>query len=128
MTTSTQRKLLFVLFSDDACRLNHALLYAIDLHRKGTATVRVIVEGAATRVLGVDPLQGTRTTQLLGEAMELGLVAGACRTASGGCSSDDPERQVLDAVQGLGVPLLDDLDGHAGVEPFIREGYELVPF
>lgn len=123
---SETRKLLFILFSDDACRLNHALLYAIDLHRRGTATVKVIVEGAATKVFG--NAQGTKTALLFDEAIKLGLVSGACRTASGGCNSNAPERQVSETFLERGLPLLDDLDGHAGVESFVREGFELVPF
>ncbi len=125
---SAPRKLLFILFSDDACRLNHALLYAIDLHRQGTATVQVIIEGAATAVLGRATDPDSRTAQLLREAINIGLVAGACRTASAGCATGDPDRQVTDAFSELGLELLDDLDGHAGVDPYVREGYELVPF
>jgi hypothetical protein len=123
-----QRKLLFILFSDDACRLNHALRYAIDLHQRGTATVQVIIEGPVTAVLGKVQDQSSTTAQLLRKTIDLGLVAGACRTASAGCSTGDPERQVTEAVSDLGLALLGDLDGHAAVEPYVRDGYELIPF
>ena len=122
------RKLLFILFSDDACRLNHALLYAIDLHRQGIATVRVIIEGTATAALGRLPDESSRTARLLREAIDLGLVAGACKTASAGCSTGDPDRQVTEVFVELGLELLDGLDGHAGVSPYVLEGYELVTF
>jgi hypothetical protein len=36
--------------------------------------------------------------------------------------------KVTDVVSAQGVPLLSDLDGHAGIEPFVREGYEIVVF
>jgi hypothetical protein len=126
-TRDEGRKLLFVLFSNDACRLAHALLYAIDLDGKGHA-VRIIVEGEATRSLGSLPGQDSRHARLLREALARGLVVGACRTASGGCATGDVDRQVTDAVRAEGIALLDDLDGHAGIASFIAEGYELVVF
>lgn len=125
---STSRRLLFVLFSDDPCRLNHALLYALDLHREGAATVRLIVEGAATGTMGKAKAEGSWTAELLGQAIEAGLVAGACRTASAGCSTGEPGRQVTDTLVAMGLTLLDDLEGHAGIARFVRDGYEIVPF
>ncbi len=81
-----------------------------------------------TGVLGRAPDQDSGTARLLREAINLGLVAGACRTASAGCSTGDPDRQVTEAGGKLGLELLDDLDDHAGVDTYVREGYELVPF
>jgi hypothetical protein len=102
------RKLLFVLFSDDACRQNHALLYALDLHAKGHGVPE------------------SRFGSLLREAQAAGILAGACARASSGCASDDPSRKVADLARERDVRLLSDLGGHAGIEPFVREGYELV--
>lgn len=119
------RKLLFVVFSDDACRQNHALMYAIDLHEKGYL-VKVILEGAATKIIGAMESSESRTGALLRQARDAGLVAGACGRASSGCASDDPTRKVADLARASGIDLLADLHGHAGIEPFLREGYELV--
>jgi hypothetical protein len=119
------RKLLFVVFSDDACRQNHALMYALDLHAKGHA-VRLILEGAATKAVGAIGDVSSRTGSLLREARDAGLVAGACGRASSGCVSDDPTRKVAEAARSQGVALLADMQGHAGIEPFVREGYEIV--
>ncbi|BDG10748.1 hypothetical protein AMPC_38610 [Anaeromyxobacter paludicola] len=33
---------------------------------------------------------------------------------------------MADLAEAAGVSLLRDLGGHAGIEPFVREGYELV--
>lgn len=52
--------------------------------------------------------------------------AGACGRASSGCASVDPKRKVAELAEAAGVQLLSDLGGHAGIEPFVREGYELV--
>ncbi len=119
------RKLLFVLFSDDACRQNHALLYALDLHAKGHA-VRLILEGAATKVIGQLGVADSRIGGLLRDAQAAGILAGACARASSGCASDDPSRKVAELARERDVRLLSELGGDAGIEPFVREGYELV--
>ncbi len=119
------RKLLFVLFSDDACRQNHALMYALDLHAKGYA-VKLVLEGAATKLVTLLERSESQTGALLRQARDAGLVAGACSRASSGCATDDPARKVADVARAAGVALLGDLHGHAGIEPFVREGYELV--
>ena len=116
-----QRKLLFIVFAEDACRQNHALLYATDLKSKGH-DVKLILEGAATR--SVSRTGDTLLSSLLSEAKEKGILAGACRKASGGCKPGDPN--VLELASAQSVPLLDDLQGHAGIADFVAQGYELV--
>jgi hypothetical protein len=88
--------------------------------------VKLILEGPATRMVGELEAAGSVTGTLLRRACAAGLVAGACGRASSGCAGDDPTRKVADAARAGGVSLLTDLDGHAGIEPFVREGYELV--
>ncbi|BDG02909.1 hypothetical protein [Anaeromyxobacter oryzae] len=119
------RKLLLVLFAEDSCRQNHALMYALDLHDKGHA-VKLILEGAATKLVGTVQSAESRTGALLRQALDAGVLAGACGRASSGCASEDPTRKVADLAQAAGVPLLADLHGHASIEPFVREGYEIV--
>lgn len=119
------RKIVFIVFSDDACRQNHALLYTLDLHEHGH-DVKLIIEGAATRMLGELGDAESRTGSLLRQACTAGLVVGACERASSGCASDDPARKVADVARAAGIPLLSDLQGHAGIEPFVRQGYEIV--
>jgi hypothetical protein len=119
------RKLLFLLFTDDACRQNHALMYALELKEKGH-DVKLVLEGLATRMMGARA--ESRTGSLLREACAAGLVAGACERASSGCASDDPGRKVTELARERGVALLNGLGGHADIEPFVREGYELVTF
>lgn len=119
------RKLLFLLFSDDACHRNHALMYALELDRAGHE-VRLIVEGAATKGLHELGDPSSRFAELFREAAGRGLVAGACRRAASGCATEDPERKVTDMAVQNGVALLDDMQGHASIERFVSEGYELV--
>jgi hypothetical protein len=119
------RKLLLVVFADDSCRQNHALMYALDLHEKGHA-VKLVLEGPATRMVAALDAPESRTGALLRQARDAGLVAGACGRASSGCAGDDPARKVAELARDAGVPLLSDLHGHASIEPFVRDGYEVV--
>jgi hypothetical protein len=119
-----KRKILFVLFAEDVCRQLHTFLYARDLHRKGYPT-KVIVEGMATRLLADLDQAPPLLRQAVEDAKAAGLIAGACRQASTGCGSAE-DRNIVDAIAGHGLALLDDLDNHAGIEPFLRDGYEVI--
>jgi hypothetical protein len=117
-----KRKMLFVLFTNDSCRRNHAFMYAIDLARQGH-DVRLILEGEATGCLR--DREG-RFGELFDEARGLGLIVGACKTASAGCS--DPSRNVTALARDAGIDLIGTLDGHAGIATFVSDGYEVVTF
>jgi hypothetical protein len=116
-----------LVFSDEACRRNHAFRYALDLHRKGIVA-RIVLEGIATGSLRELDDPASDFAPLFREAAGLGLVAGACRAACGGCRSDDPNRSVIGIAEAHGVPLLDGAEGHASLEPFVREGYQVLVF
>lgn len=118
------RKLLFVVFSPDDCRIQHAFRYALDLVRHGHE-VRVVLEGEATAKLRE---REGRFGDLLRAALTQNLVAGVCASAARGCASGDTARDVTGMAKELELPLLDDLEGHAGIEPFVREGFEVVTF
>jgi hypothetical protein len=122
---SMRRKLLFLVFTDEPCKQTHAFLYALDLHKKGY-DVRLIVEGHATRSFAKLDDPSCTFAKVFAEANGLGIVAGACKTASRGCGSQDSS--VEKTVSAQSVALLDDMDGHAGIEPFIRDGYEVLVF
>lgn len=122
MGRSMKRKLLFIVFTNDACRRNHALMHAIDLSRRGHG-IRVILEGDATQSLLE---REGRFGELFDEARSLGLLAGVCRTAAAGCG--DPARDVTRLAEEAGLPLVDSMGGHAGVGPFVEDGYEIVTF
>jgi hypothetical protein len=117
-------KVLFVLFAEDVCRQLHAFLYVNDLHRKGYET-RIIVEGMSTRLLADLEHAPLRLQQAVAEAKAAGLIAGACLQASSGCGSVE-DRNIVDAIKARGVGFMNDLDNHAGIEPFIRDGYQVV--
>jgi len=109
MANTKTRKLLILLFSNDACRQNHAFMYGLDLYRKGYE-VQIIIEGQATKMLNELAVADSRTGDLLRQALEIGIVEGACARASSGCASNDPTRDVADIARANGVKLLSDMD------------------
>ena len=121
------RRLLFVLFQGGQCELTHALLYALDLTERGHEVALILEGPAIAATVAMDDGQG-RFSQLLRAVRERGLLRGACRTAAGGCASTDPGARVLEGLGARGIPLLDELDGHAGVGEYVDRGYELVTF
>lgn len=117
-----KRKILFLVFTNDACRRNHAFMYAVDLARRGH-DIRLLVEGEATRCL-------LEREGLFGELFEaargLGVLVGLCRAASAGCG--DASQDVTCLAEQSGLTLIDNLDGHAGIASFVEDGYEVVTF
>jgi hypothetical protein len=116
------RKLLLVVFTNDACRRNHAFMYAIECAQHGH-TVRLILDGEAVQCLRA---REGRFATLFDEAAALGLLEGVCKTAAGGCG--DASRDLGALAQNSGLPLLDSMRGHGGVARFVDEGYEVVVF
>jgi hypothetical protein len=116
------RKLLFLVFTNEACRRNHAFLYAIDLARHGHE-VKLILEGEAVQSLRE---REGRFGALFEEAQELGLLVGVCQTATAGCQ--DASRDLTGLARQLNLTLIGTLDGHAGIEAYVSAGYEIVTF
>ena len=85
--------------------------------------MRIILEGEGTRCLAE---REGRFGALFADAMARGIVAGACKTASAGCATDDPSRNVSDLAVADGIPLLDGMAGHASLSDYISNGYELL--
>ncbi|MBU2572469.1 MAG: hypothetical protein KKH28_00110 [Elusimicrobia bacterium] len=121
-----KRKLLFMVFTDEACKQNHAFMYALECGKKGHQ-VRIILEGPATTC--VKRLRkGGKFSELFKRAKDAGLIEGACKTASGGCSTGEKALNVVKTAEKAGLKLISDLDGHAGIARFVEAGYQVMIF
>jgi len=120
------RKMLFVVFTDDDCKLNHAFLYANDLKEKGHR-VKIILEGVATKVVNKLEQEGSEYfKKLFGKALDNNLIAGACEKASSGCQT--PDISVMSIMKKNQISMLNQLNGHASISEYLDDGYELVIF
>ena len=110
---------LFVFNGDPMCFI-HVLLNALDLHAKGTAA-KIIIEGAATQLIPELEKRSNPMHPLWRKALENDLVEGACKACSQKMGTDRDART-------LGLALLDEMNGHPGMETYRRQGFEIITF
>ena len=113
-------KLALFAFNGEMACFAHALLNALDLHGQGHL-VRLVVEGTAAKLAGhfgggYGPHGG-----LFDQVRLQGLLAGVCRACAAKAAS-------LDEAERLGLPIQEDMSGHAGMAPFIEQGYSIITF
>ncbi|NLY72694.1 MAG: hypothetical protein GX079_03275 [Tissierellia bacterium] len=111
-----KKYLLYAMNGEKMCFL-HLLMNALDLHEDGVE-VKVVFEGASVKL---PPVLEEEENKLYLKAKELGLIAGICLA----CSS---VLGVLEENEKTGLPMLNDMMGHAGVKPFVLDGYEVISF
>ena len=109
------RKILFYAMMGEKMCLMHALMNAVDLKAAGHE-VKVIFEGKS--VLMPAQLEEEKNPHYM-KAKEQGLLAGICYACS-------VQLKVEEQNAALGLPMLKDMFGHAGVRPFVAEGYEVI--
>ena len=110
---------LFVFNGDPMCFI-HVLLNALDMHAKGTKA-KIVVEGAATKLIPELAKEENPLHQLWRKVKELDLVEGACKACSQKMGTDG-------LAQGQGLALLDDMNGHPSMAAFRLRGYEIITF
>ncbi|NLY37178.1 MAG: hypothetical protein GX046_08080 [Tissierellia bacterium] len=111
------KKILFYAMNGEKMCFSHLLMNALDLHEEGM-DVAVIFEGASVKL---PPVLEEEENKLYLKAKELGLIAGICLACSNVLG-------VLEENKKTGLPLLNDMMGHAGVKPYIAKGYEVISF
>lgn len=113
-----RRVALFAFGGDETCFL-HVLLNALAFHGAGYEA-RVVLEGASVRLVPLlvepGPLRG-----LFERCRAAGLVAGVCLACAKKLGTDE-------AALAQGLLLLDDMNGHAGMAPFVSQDYRIVTF
>ena len=110
---------LFVFNGDPMCFI-HVLLNALDM-KAGNHECRIIVEGAATRLIPDLAGQDHPLNKLWEKTKAAGLVAGACKACS-------QKMGTLAAAQEQGLALLDEMNGHPSMTRYRSEGYEIITF
>jgi hypothetical protein len=110
---------LFVFNGDPMCFI-HVLLNALDMHARGEEA-RIVVEGAATRLLPDLDQKGNPLQPLWDKAKSAGLVAGACRACCG-------KMMTLESARAQNLTLLEDMSGHPGMADYRDRGFEIITF
>jgi hypothetical protein len=114
------KKVAMFVFNGSPMCFVHVLLNALDMHGRGDE-VQIVMEGESTQL--VDDL--TRPDNWLNglwrKACAANLVAGACKACA-------QKIGVLEGVQGHGIALLDDMNGHPGMAAFREKGFDIITF
>lgn len=114
-----QKKALFVFNGDPMCFI-HVLLNALDAAEK-KYDIRVIIEGAATKLIPDLEKPENALHQLWKKVKAHDLVDGVCRACSGKVGT-------IEAAQEQGLTLLDGMSGHPGMAEYWARGYEVIVF
>ena len=114
-----QKSVIFA-FRDDPLCFIHVLLTALDMHAKGFEA-GIVLEGAATKLVGEMAAPGHALHLLYAKAKSQGLIFGACNACSAKLGA-------LAAVLAEGLPLLDDMGGHPSMAAYMERGYAVITF
>ena len=109
------KKTLFYGMTGEKMCFQHILLNALDLHSEDME-VKIIFEGASVKLVSVFEEENN---PLYKRVKEANLIAGICVACS-------KVMGVYDNVVEYGLPMLDDMSGHAGMKKYIKEEYEIV--
>ena len=96
----------------------HVLLNAIDLHNKGHE-VKVILEGEATKLIIELCKAEHPLSSLYKKVKNLGLIDAVCRACA-------VKMGTLEAAEAEGFRIADDMAGHAGMLPYMEQGYAII--
>ena len=110
---------LFVFNGDPMCFI-HVLLNALDLKEKGYE-VRVIIEGAATKLIPELAKTDNPLHKLWENAKSVEVVDGVCKACS-------KKMGALEAAKDQNLALLDEMTGHPSMARYREQGFEVVSF
>ena len=108
-------KILFYAMTGEKLCFLHVLMNAVDLAGKGHE-VKVIFEG---RSVALAPQLDEEKNPLFLRAREAGLIAGVCRACAKQFGVDEK-------AEAIGLPLISDMMGHAGMAAYADDGYQVI--
>lgn len=114
------KKVVLFAFNGEPMCFVHVLLNGLDMKDKGY-DVRVVVEGAATKLVPEISREGNQLHGLYKKARDFGIIAGACKACS-------VKTGVAEEVLAEGIPLLDDMSGHPSMVRYQMQGFDVITF
>jgi hypothetical protein len=112
------KKIAIFAFKGNPICFVHVLLNALDLNKK-EHEVKIIMEGEATRLI-IDLRKTDHPLHMLYEkTKKLNLIDAVCRACA-------IKMAALEAAETEGFRITSDMTGHAGMAPYIEQGYEII--
>lgn len=113
-------KVVLFAFNGEVMCFVHVLLTALDMKARGY-DVKVVIEGAATKLVPELATPGAAGGMLYFKVKEQGLIDAVCKA----CST---KMGVLAAVEQEGLPIVDEMSGHPSMARYIDNGYRVITF
>ncbi|WP_163335735.1 DsrE family protein [Desulfopila sp. IMCC35008] len=114
------KKIALVAYTGELMCFSHVMLYAQDFAEKGYE-VSIVIEGAATKLIGELVKSETPFAPLYAKIREKGLIGCICKACSVKMGSyDEAVRQ--------GLKMGDDMQGHPSLESYVQDGYRIMTF
>ena len=114
------QKVGLVAFNGELMCFAHVLLNALDMEKKGY-DVKIIMEGAATKLIKTLSDDKEPFANLYAEVREKGLIDCVCMACAAKMGS-------LESAKEQGLPVCDEVMGHPSLESYIKQGYSLITF
>ncbi|MEA1949433.1 MAG: cytoplasmic protein [Thermodesulfobacteriota bacterium] len=114
------RKMALFVFNGDPICFIHVLLNALDMKEK-TYEVKVIIEGAATKLVPELAKSDNPLHKLWEKAKSAGLIEGVCKA----CSN---KMGTMEAAKDQELTFLDEMTGHPSMARYRDDGFEIVTF
>lgn len=113
-------KVVLFAFNGEFMCFIHVLLNALDMNKKGY-DVRIVIEGAATKLIPELATIGNPLYSLYKSVKEKNLIDGVCRACS-------HKMGALKDAEAEGLKLLDDMSGHPSMANYKEQGFEVIAF
>lgn len=114
------KKVALFAFNGETMCFVHVLLNGLNMKEKGY-DVKVIIEGAATKLITEMNTVGSPLYGLFQKTVSNNIIDGACRACS-------VKMGTIKDAESIGINLLDDMSGHPGMSRYIDDGYEIITF
>lgn len=108
-----KEKILFYAMEGEKMCFMHAIMNALDLKESGH-DVKLILEGAACKLHSV---LRDENNPLYKKLLDSDILIGVCLACSKMLGVYEKNKD---------IPFLDDMNGHAGMKPWIEKGYKII--
>ncbi|MDH5297982.1 MAG: DsrE family protein [Desulfobulbaceae bacterium] len=96
----------------------HALLNGLEMRKRGWE-VKLVIEGAATRLIKELNEPDKPFAPLYAKAREAGFIDCVCRACA-------KVMGALEAAEAQGLPLCDEMNGHPAMGRYVEAGYRII--
>jgi len=117
-TRRDENKTAIFAFRGDPICFIHVLLNALALEARQDE-VKIILEGEATKFIIELRREEHPLHALYAKVKKLGLIDAVCRACA-------VKMAALEAAEAEGFRIADDMAGHAGMQPYIGQGYAII--